>query len=249
MKIQKYSHYLKILAGIISPTLLLTLILPPPLFAQSAPIKVSVNFPSGDPKGTPSRSAGGGRRGITSCITLDNDKPTITAIMPTRENKSITLAKNPELLVYIPKTTANTGEFLIRTGEDDIYQTTFKLPQNPGIVRLQLPSTVALKTGTEYKWYFTIVCNEDDRSADEYTQGIIKRTAISPSLNKALQQSTPLKQAEIYAQYDIWTETLTNVAKLREEKPQAWQELLKSVGLEIIADQPIHTLTELSSNP
>ncbi|MEA5574991.1 DUF928 domain-containing protein [Anabaena sp. UHCC 0451] len=222
----------------ISPSILVTVALPAHLLAQPLPMKISLEFPTGDSRGTPKSTLGGGRRGV-SCITLDEGKPALTALMPKRDNKSLTVSATPEFYFYVPKTTAITGEFVLRNGEKDIYQTTFKLPEKSGIVKLQIPPTSNLKTGSTYKWYFTIICNADDRSSDEYTDGIIERTAITPSVNKALQQATPLKKAAIYAQYDLWPETITNIAQLRSEKPDIWKKLLKSVGLEVIAEEQL----------
>lgn len=249
MKLHKHCHYLRKLFYITSPALLLLFAFPTHLLAQPSSVKVSVNFPSGDPKGTPARSSGGGKRGNSSCLTIDKNKPTLTALMPTRENKSLTLAENPDFYLYIPQTKAQIGEFILRSNEEDIYQTSFKLPGQPGIVKLTIPPKVSLKTGSKYQWYFTIVCNPDDRSADEYTEGTIERTAISSSVSQALEKATPLKQAEIYAKYDIWPETMTKVVQMREEKPNEWQGLLKSVGLEVIADEPLLNITELSDKP
>jgi hypothetical protein len=253
MNLPKYFQYLGTLTSKITPAILLISALPAPLLAQPSPIKISLEFPSGDSKGAPESTLGGGRRGI-SCITMEQGKPSLTALMPKRDNKSLTLSPTPEFYFYVPKTTtldgkAIEGEFILRVGEDDVYQTNLTLPQQAGIVKLQIPPTAALKTGVEYKWFFSIVCNKDDRSGDEYTEGNITRTAISPSLNKALQQAAPLKQAEIYAKYNFWPETITKIAQLRTEKPKEWKELLKSVGLGVIAEEKVFDTLKLNPEP
>ncbi|NET69499.1 MAG: DUF928 domain-containing protein [Sphaerospermopsis sp. SIO1G2] len=247
MNRQKYSRHISKLFRILSPTLLFVLLLPSHLLAEPSSFQVSVHFPSGENKGKPLRTSGGGKRGNSLCLKLDPDKPTLTALMPTRDNKSFTTSKQPNFYFYVPPTSAQTGEFILRNKEEeDIVQASFKLPKQPGIVKLQIPPTVALETGESYKWYFTIVCNKNDRSADEYTEGTIERKVISPSVNKALQESPPLRQANIYAKYYMWSETITNVLQIRQEKPNQWKELMESVGLEIIADEPVVPITELS---
>ena len=248
MNLPKYFLYLRKLISIISPTLLITSALPTQLLAQPLPMKISLEFPSGESRGTPKSTLGGGRRG-NSCLTRNKKKPSLTALMPNRSNKSLTVSATPEFYFYVPTSTATTGEFVIRSGEEDGYETTFQLPSKSGIVKLQIPSQFSLKKGLTYKWYFTIICDDSDRSADEYTQGIIERTAISTSLNKALQQAIPLKQAEIYAQYNIWTETLSTITQLRTQKPNEWKELLKSVGLEAIAEEQPVDCCQLSPKP
>ena len=245
MNLSKYFLYLRKLISIISPTLLITSALPTQLLAQPLPMKISLEFPSGDSRGTPKSTLGGGRRGH-SCLTRDKKKASLTALMPNRSNKSLTVSATPEFYFYVPTSTATTGEFVIRSGEEDGFETTFQVPSKSGIVKLQLPSQFPLKKGLTYKWYFAVICDDLDRSADEYTEGIIERTAISKSSNEALQQATPLKQAKIYAQYNIWSETLTNIAQLRIQKPNEWKELLKSVGLEEIAEEQLVDCCQLN---
>ncbi|MGM3306271.1 DUF928 domain-containing protein [Anabaena sp. WFMT] len=249
MNRHKYIQYLGKLAIGISPALLTAHIFPSQLLAQPLPIKISLEFPSGDSRGKPESTIGGGRRGF-SCIHLEKGKPTLTALTPRRDNQIKTSSDNPTLYFYVPKTTATTGEFVLRSEEDnDIYQTSFTLPSTSGIVQLNIPPTAGIKTGKKYQWYFTLICNSEDRSGDEYTEGDIQRTTISSSLNKDLQQATPLKQAEIYAKNDLWPETLNNIAQLRTQKPDEWQELLKSVGLEVIAEEPILKCCQQNPEP
>lgn len=239
MNQQKYREYLGKLVAAIFPALLTAHIFPAQLLAQPLPVKISLQFPSGDPRGKPETTTGGGRRGF-SCIRLEQGKPSLTALTPRRDNQIKTISDNPTLYFYLPKTTATTGEFVLKSEEDDdVYQTTFTLPNNSGIVQLHIPSSAGIKAGKKYQWYFTLICNSEDRSGDEYTQGFIQRATINSSLNQDIQQATPLKQAEIYAKNDFWTETITNIAQLRTQKPDEWKELLKSVGLEVIAEEPL----------
>ncbi|MBK1986360.1 DUF928 domain-containing protein [Sphaerospermopsis aphanizomenoides BCCUSP55] len=239
MNCPTFIQYLGKLTGCISPVLLIAFILPAQLLAQPSPVKISLKFPSGDSRGTPASTIGGGRRGV-SCINLATGKPSVTALMPKRNNKSLTISDSPTLYFYVPQTTATTGEFILRNDKNnDIYNISFELPQKPGIIHIKIPPTAKLKTGKAYKWYFLLVCDPEDRSSDEYTEGIIERTTISSSLNKYFQQAKPLKQAEIYAKNDLWPETITKVAQLRTQQPKEWEELLKSVGLEVIAKEPL----------
>ncbi|MEA5619380.1 DUF928 domain-containing protein [Cronbergia sp. UHCC 0137] len=222
----------------ISPTMLIVSALPGQLLAQPSPIKISLEFPSADPRGNPQRTVGGGRRGA-SCISVESGKPSLTALMPTRANQGNTVANNPQLYWYIPKTTATIGELVVKDElENEIYQTNFTVPGSPGIVKLTIPESATLKTGQKYRWFFTLICNPEDRSQDEYTYGSLQKTTLSSSLDSYLDAATPLKKAEIYAKYNIWQETLSNIAELKTEKPKEWEELLKSVGLEAIAKEP-----------
>ncbi|TAF10141.1 MAG: DUF928 domain-containing protein [Nostocales cyanobacterium] len=253
MHLSNYSLYLRKLFRIISPAILITSFLPTQLLAQPFPIKISLKFPSGDPRGTPETTVGGGKRGV-SCITLEKGKPSLTALMPKRDNKSLTVSGTPEFYFYVPKTQATKeefvlGEFILKKGEEDIYKQTFTLPTQPGIVKLQLPVTSSLKIGSTYTWYFLIICDPEDRSGDQYTVGTIEKIVISPSLQEALQQATPVKRTEIYAHNDLWPETVSNMVKLRTNQPNEWKELLESVGLEMIAEEPLLQCCQANPNP
>jgi hypothetical protein len=64
-------------------------------------------------------------------------------------------------------------------------------------------------------------------------------------LAQALTTAATEEKPDIYAKAGIWYEAVATLIKLRQEQPQnvallnQWQTLLKSVGLEKIADQPL----------
>jgi Domain of Unknown Function (DUF928) len=195
-------------------------------------------FPSAPDRGSPQRTGAGGRRG-NSCISSENSQPSLTALMPTEDNEGQTVAANPTLYWFVPQTTANSGEFVIINDQgNEIYKKNFIPPNQPGIVQLTIPDSASLKTGKQYQWYFTLICNSEDRSQDEYLSGLLERTTLGSLLNSSLQQAAPLKKAEIYANNRIWHDTLSNVAALRTENPTVWTDLLQSVGLEKFAKEP-----------
>jgi len=80
MSLLKYFLNPKKLFGIISSTLLVASACPKQLPAQPL-MKISLEFPSGASRGTPNSTIGGGRRG-NSCITPDDNKGSLTALMP-----------------------------------------------------------------------------------------------------------------------------------------------------------------------
>ncbi|NEQ16841.1 MAG: DUF928 domain-containing protein [Moorea sp. SIO3E2] len=160
--------------------------------------------------------------------------------MPTN-NLVKTVAANPTLFWYVPKTTATVAEFVLIDDQDqEVYLTTLTLDnRKDGIVQLSIPKTVPLTMGKEYKWFFVLVCDPQERSRDHWVQGILQRTELSPQLALNLdQEQNTLEQAKLYADALIWQETVTTVAQLRDSQPQAWVDLIKSVGLEAIANKP-----------
>ena len=237
---QKFFLSLGIRAIVICPALVSFLgVLPQPLQAHPE-LQVSLKFPPTEPRpDVPARTPGGGTRRGPSCT--QQGKIPLTVLMPT-SNVGTTVAANPTLFWYVPQTTAKAADFVIFDDKDNqVYQVTLALPGTPGIANYSLPANVSLEAGKTYKWQFALVCQPRDPSGDqlvEVVEGLIKRTELSPKLKAQLVQAPPLEQAKLYAQAGIWQETLTILAQLRSSRPTEWEELLKSVGLDAIAQAP-----------
>ncbi|MBD2664324.1 hypothetical protein B6N60_01123 [Richelia sinica FACHB-800] len=239
MNLQKYIHPIQKIAVTVAPVLVIVAGLPSELLAQSSPMEISLKFPVVDDRGAPQRTIGGGTRS-PSCLSLEEGKPSLTAVMPTKENAGQTISEHPTFYWYVPKTTAKMGEFvLIDDQGEEIHKANVKLPDIASIVRFSLPNTTSLKIGKNYQWYFTMLCDTDDWSQNQFVSGSIQRTTLSSSLDNYLDRSAPLKQAKIYAQYKIWYDTLDRVAQIRTQQPAEWEELLESVDLKAIAKEPI----------
>lgn len=203
-----------------------------------------IQFPSAPDRGAPLRTGAGGRRGI-SCIhtnntnDTNNQKLSLTALMPTWDNQGKTVTSNPNLYVYVPTTITKIGEFVVINNEgEEVYQTNFIPPKQPGIVKITIPDSASLEIGKKYDWYFTLICDSEDRSKDIYLSGVLERSKLGLLLNKYLQKATPLKKAEVYANNRIWYDTIRNVAAVRTENPDVWTALLQSVGLGDLATEP-----------
>ena len=79
----------------------------------------------------------------------------------------------------------------------------------------------------------------ENEEVSNYVQAKIRRTDVTPTLQINLNQSkSVLEKAKIYAQENIWQDTLMIAAQLRNSSPKEWQELLTSVGLEKINSVP-----------
>lgn len=213
----------------------------PQVRAQS--IEVSLTFPPGSDRGAPGRTAGAGRRRPARCYT---GNPPLTVLAPSN-NVVTTVAANPTLFWYVPQTEAKSAEFVVVDKQgNEVYLTTVPLNGSPGIVKLSLPATVSLETGNEYTWQFALICNPAKPREQDYVRGVIERTQLNAQQKTRLAAAKePLKQAEVYAGASVWQETLTILARLRQDRPNdskvadAWKELLKSVNLEAIANKPL----------
>jgi len=268
MREQKYLPGWGSIAMLLSPGLVIFSSLPVGLRAQPYPEwKVSLEFPVdnvGQPNGG---SGGGGTRG--SCFKNQQnqeDKMPLTGLMPRNPltnrpvNQTLTVAANPTFFVYVPETTTLSAEdllfaeFSVSDDQDnEVYKTTFRLPtvlssdvpsssvSTPGIVKLSLPANVSLETGKNYRWVFQLSCGKAnaDRVFGRYVEGWIQRTELSSDLKTKIEQATPLEQAQLYAKARIWSETLMLAAQLRSSQPAEWEKLLKSVGLNEIAQVPL----------
>ncbi|HEY9617014.1 MAG TPA: DUF928 domain-containing protein [Microcoleaceae cyanobacterium] len=199
----------------------------------------ALEFPKTSDRGAPARTGGGGVRG-GGCSA--SDKTLLTALMP-NNNVGTTLADSPTLFFYVPKFPSKNAEFLlVDENGDDVYQMKVNLPASAGVIRVSLPEQTSdgkplLEAGKNYSWAFSIVCDAKDRTRDLITEGRVRRVALNTELATALKtaNSDVMKQAELYAKAGIWQETLELAASIRQSNPQVWRDLLKSVGLEKVA--------------
>ncbi|MGD1804307.1 DUF928 domain-containing protein [Dapis sp. BLCC M126] len=182
------------------------------------------------------------------------DAPTV--LIP-ETNIGLTLAEYPKFFVYFPTEDGECGypyqpaEFeLWDEAGNIVYVTELKRPDARSIIRINLPddgSISPLAVGKKYAWRVSIVIDNWDRSADLYLDGWIKRIETTPTLLQQLKTTTPDNHPKVYAEAGIWHETLDSLATLHQSNPNnstfitQWQDILKSVGLETVADAPLVT--------
>lgn len=232
---QNYKH----LTPAVSPTIrhtsfnsnLLAQFIPPPLPSDQ-------EAPSGRRQG-----------GASRCLECKNNDLRLTALVPgnhSRSSLALTTAEYPHFWFYIPYklTPSDSVEFVVQDATDHyVYKTTFTAPETPsGVISLSLPPGVApLEIGKRYHWTFLV----KDVSNSVFVQGSVQRVTLNPTLIRQLKAATPSDRVALYAANGIWHETLTTLAELRCMKPQdaaltaTWVDLLRSVGLNNIAIEPI----------
>ncbi|MBV8885555.1 MAG: DUF928 domain-containing protein [Chroococcidiopsidaceae cyanobacterium CP_BM_RX_35] len=205
------------------------------------------------------RSRGAAGRG-NKCVV----EPPLTALVPAaeqslgKEQRKVTyvwgktVAEYPTFWFYVPygRASLRSIEFVLQDAEDnDIYRTSVKLTDIPGVIGLPLPSKLApLKIGKLYHWFFKTkaTCDAQQPSGlEDYVEGWVQRVQISPVLAKQLEAATPPQQFTIYSANGIWYEALTTLAELRLAAPKdatlnaSWVKLLQSAGLGDISSKPI----------
>lgn len=225
------------LAGVattlLSPTWANSPLLPATPFPASPP-SVSLEFPAGPRRSAPRSTAGGGIRGNLYPCTAKDETP-FTALHPSDQLSTTTLG-NPTLFVYVPPTTATAAQFTLSSPVGDkVYETAITLPSQSGVMRLPLPDTITLATATPYRWRLVMLCG----SEEEMVRGQILRVELGPEVKSAIATAQGLQKAELYAQSEVWLDTLMTLAADYSQHRADWRELLTSVGLGAIADQPL----------
>ncbi len=198
--------------------------------------------------GAPGRREPGGTRGPSNSKEIG-----LTALMP-EKNTSLTVSQYPSFLFYVPEMNPQTTvEFVmyeyVNDGTDkEVYKTLFKTTGKPGIISLNLPDKAnfkPLEIGKNYRWYFSVIVNPSDRAADQVVEGWVKRVAKNANLENELKTASGLAVAKAYRETGVWQDTIATLADLRRDNPsdmaiaKEWNEVLKSVELEKIAQAPI----------
>ncbi|MEH1795962.1 DUF928 domain-containing protein [Nostoc sp.] len=209
-------------------------------------------LPPGPPPG--GRVRGGAKRGeLAGCPLTKHD---LTALVSfTKEANSVinvwgkTTVEHPSWFFYVPytKDLPYAVEFVLQDRDsNEIYKKAIALPEKPGIISVSLPTTApALEINKQYRWFFTINCDQEKNSPPTYVEGVITRVELNPAIVKELQTTELQKRYAIYAQNGIWYDALTTLAQLRQKNPKdtalqtEWQNLLGSTHLDDIAAEPI----------
>lgn len=167
----------------------------------------------------------------------------MTALMP-QTNIGLTVSEKPKLYWYVPGKGPIEAEFVLREASGQLVeQQTLELTETPGIVSLS-PSK-PLEVGKDYHWFFSIICNPDERAGDRFVGGWIRRVEKSEALqSKLLGAKDESDHISIYAQESLWFDTLASLAELLRQNPNdsilidKWKELLQAVELANLAKKP-----------
>ncbi|PPS45409.1 DUF928 domain-containing protein [Chroococcidiopsis sp. TS-821] len=210
--------------------------------------------------GIPGDRTGAGRRGCIANSSAIPDKQ-LTAIVPIAKAATgvdvvwgMTTAEHPTFWFYVPYRAqdVHAAKFVLRAADNRIaYQTAVPLPNQPGVISLTLPKTAApLEIAKQYHWYFNIYCAER-KPPTAIVHGGVQRRAIAPTLASQLEQATPQKRAELYFANGFWYDAVTVLGELYYRNPgnielaQDWAKVLRFVGLEAIASEPIASCCHL----
>ncbi len=201
----------------------------------------SVNFKPTGPK-EPINTASGASRGNGANAKIcsgDSEvaKTKVTTLLP-KNNYGLTVQGRPTLLVYVPQTSAKKAFFSVQDDQgNDHFDQEINLPNQAGIMQIDLKNAPELATGKIYKWSFVLMCNNKMLPDSPVVEGYIKRVEANNNIKNVVSSDDKLNQARTYAQEGIWYETVAILAQLKLDKPAAqnvnksWESLLTDVGL------------------
>jgi hypothetical protein len=199
--------------------------------------------------GRPPEREPAGTRG--SCEKTDQP---FTPLLPVSKSgfSGYTLTEHPTFWFYVPYkiTSVTSGKFSLQDEEGNtFYRTSFKLPNTPGFVSVSVPTTEKpLEKNKTYNWKFTLSCASQDseQPPQVWHMGTVQRVDM-PALETQLKTANLEERTNLYIKNNIWYDASTDLAKVR-ESPQAWRNLLKAIGLEQLAQEPIVGSVDVMEN-
>jgi hypothetical protein len=188
------------------------------------------------------RRDGGSRGGGDNCLSADDRN--LIALIP-EQNIGINASESPQLFFYVPRVSKQkTIEFVVRNEQDELVYEAFISTEGQGIMSVAIPADInsnLLKIKQNYHWYFSLICNPQQRSRDLVVEGWLRQEAINFASQQELNSATIIEQAELYHQQGFWYDALAVLAKSQIKQPlikAKWSELLQSVGLAEVASEP-----------
>jgi len=199
-------------------------------------------------RGIPGRREGAGTRG-PACV---QSSPNLTALLP-QTNLGLTTAEYPQFFWYVPQTRAKAVRFELFKGDEQepeqelVYQKILETSGKSGVMSFALPNDDTLPpltVGQDYFWTVTLLCNPTDPINNVYVSGWVQRVVVEPTLAKQLDTAKSGDRVKLLAENGLWFDTISTLAEMRCTNPNdttlgsSWSELLKSVQLNKVAEQP-----------
>jgi len=195
---------------------------------------------------------GGLSRSSQITASCDGQQISMTSLLPRTNLASLpkdkieiesTVAPRPTFFVHVSQTSGQKAEFMLvnEKGEEVYKNNNITLSGSPGIISISLPANApALEVGKSYYWSLTAIC-DDDWAKNPAVDGWVKRIELNSTLANQLKRAAPRDRPVLYADASIWTDAVSTLFDLRKANPndpqlrQDWEDLLKSVGLDTVA--------------
>jgi hypothetical protein len=126
---------------------------------------------------------------------------------------------------------------------EPVLETRLAGPIAAGLHRIRLSDHgVTLDPDVPYRWYVSVVLDNDRRAKDVLAGGMIERVAPSPELRQRLAQASREQVPSIYASDGLWYDAVTAASDLLDAAPanpvlrRERAALLSQVGLRDIRE-------------
>lgn len=221
-----------------------------------------------------SRRREGGSRTENCKIIEQIDAPTLTSLVPPDERqgfdslireevvsvREITSDSTPALWFYVPYIDQSIsggqklyGELNIIDENRDIFveSARYELRNAPGFIRIEIP--LPLLRNEEYRWYFEVVCDEDQPSRNPRVDGFITYVGGSESSSEYSTSFSETASYDFYLENGLWHETIDAVALNAKANSglsgaqDIWLEFLSFLQMEELEDEPILDCCSLTS--
>lgn len=249
-----------ILLGIVLATPTMAASARPILRSESFQLARQLRFPLDNVQSSSGRTGGFARQGECSNLSDTPHPVALTPVVVTEqinggsvtEVEELVLAKttdaHPSFYIFVPNIEVRTAylDLLDEDGEV-LMDLEISLPSEAGIVPIEVPeSAPPLELGKTYFWTFVLPCYVgEERLPALEAQGWIQRVTPETEVVEQVNQAEPRDRPSLYANANLWYDTLTTLADLRYENPadpqlqESWQSLLDSVNLGAIANEPL----------
>ena len=188
-------------------------------------------------QGLPGRRISGGTR--SECM---SDRPVI-ALNPAN-NLGVTVSDRPSVHFLLPEFDESLLlEFKLRDSQGKtLYTKSLSTDEVSDLVSIQVPEK-SLQANQNYQWYFSVVCNAQERSQDIVLSGWLRQaepevaSQIDLKTDASSSLEVALNRVNAYQISGLWTDAVTEIATLRQQYPnstevqQAWFALLGSLDL------------------
>jgi hypothetical protein len=187
-------------------------------------------------RGAPASRVGGASRGIG-----DADLE-LSVLAP--DHTGLTTKSQPTLYWYLSKpANARLDVTVINdTDIDPLLEKVIGVPTSAGIQQLDLAEVgTKLEPGIEYRWFVSIIPDEEQRSNDIVASGTIEYTAPEAGLESRISTSDEVEQAAVFAENGVWYDAIDSLSRAIEQNPDDASlhalraAMLEQVGLTAVA--------------
>ena len=166
-------------------------------------------------RGTPGSRVGGGTRG-TGVADAE-----LMVLVP--DHAGLTTQAQPTLYWYAASPVKAQFEFALIDDNEIDPLLEIAVSDNPvsGIKQLNISDyDITLKPGISYQWSVALVSDENNRSTDVFSMGIIERIEPDENLKSRVQNSEGTRRVAVYASEGIWYDALETISSMIEKSPE-----------------------------